>query len=112
MEEMDDVRAEKKAYDLLRTKYKKYLIKEYRFVLLTMYLRNRSPVHRQIKDVINKYVTDGYNYDHATDRAFKDKKYLFDALLDKFHTESESVDSGSDNNSKEGSESKPEDSGS
>ena len=55
MEEMDDVRAEKKAYDLLRTKYKKYLIKEYRFFLLMMFLMKRSPVHRQIKDAINKY---------------------------------------------------------
>ena len=75
MEEMDEVRAEKKAYDLLRTKYKKYLIKEYRFFLLTMFLMKRSPVHRQIKDAINKYVEDGYNYDHATDRAFKDKEW-------------------------------------
>ena len=66
MEEMDEVRAEKKAYYLLRSKYKKYLIKEYRFFLLTMYLMKRSPVHRQIKDVINKYVAVGYNYDHAT----------------------------------------------
>ena len=60
MEEMEEVRAEKKVYDLLRTKYKKYLITEYRFFLLTMYLMKKSPVHRQIKGVINKYVADGY----------------------------------------------------
>ena len=99
MEEMDEVRAEKKAYDLLRTKYKKNLMKEYIFFLLTMYLMKRSPVHRQIKDVINKYVADGYNYDHATVRAFNDKKNVFDAILDK---DIESEDSGSNNEPEEG----------
>ena len=102
MEEMEEVHAEKKVYDLLWTKYKKYLIKEYRFFLLTMYLMQKSPVQRQIKGIINRYVEDGYNYDHATDRALKDNKYLFNAILDKFHTDIESEDSGSDNKPEEG----------
>ena len=58
-----------------------------------------SSIHHEIIDSINQYDHDEYDYDDIIDQALKDKKYLFDALLNQFNdddtSESESED-GSD----------------
>ena len=85
LETMGEAHADKEMHNMLRTKYKKNLIKQYKcFLYLTDLLKN-SPTHQTIIDTINEYDQDDYDYNDIVDQAIKDKKYLFHAILDKFN---------------------------
>jgi hypothetical protein len=89
---MNQKEAEKKLYDILMPKYKKSLIKDYKSFLEIMYLIKDSPIHHEIKDAINEYAQeagDDYDYNEIVNRAFKNKKHLFDTILDMFNADSD-----------------------
>ena len=50
-----------------------------------LHLMKNSSTHYAIMDAINQYDHDEYEYDDIIDQALKDKKYLFDALLNQFN---------------------------
>jgi hypothetical protein len=64
-----------------------------------MYLIKDSLMHHEIKDDINEYAQeagDDYYYNEIVNRAFKDKKHLFDTILDMFNADIE-IETESDN---------------
>ena len=99
LETMAEAHAEKEAYNMLRTKYKTNLIKEYKFFLYLTDLLKNSPTHQAITDAINEYDQDAYDYKDIVDQGIKDKKYLFDELLDKFNEDTTSSESDSEDES-------------
>ena len=76
--------------DILRSRYRKSLVGEYKtFINMARLMRN-SPAHNKIREAINEYFNEGYDYDDAVKLALKDKKYLFDLLLNQFDSDSSS----------------------
>ena len=85
MATMDEAHAEKEAYDMLRLKYKKNIIKDYKFFLYLTDILKNSPTHQAITDDINEHDLDEYVYDDVVDKVIKDNSYLFDELLEQFN---------------------------
>ena len=93
---MDEGHAEKEAYDMLRLKYKKNLIKDYNFFLYLTDILKNSPTHQAITDAINEHDLDEYVYDDIVDQVIKDNSYLFDELLEHFNEDPTSDESESE----------------
>ena len=78
---------------ILRPKYKKALVKEYKSLVQLMNDMKSSPTHKKIEESLHEYLDKGYSFDKALDRAIHENKYMFDALLEKFDEESEDSES-------------------
>jgi len=81
-EDKGELASRRMASSQLRPQYKKNVMGQYKMMTKVMRLLEDSPVDIEIKKRIHKYQNKGYDYETAVDRAVKDKKFLFDRLLD------------------------------
>ena len=84
--------------DILRSRYRKSLVREYKTFINMVHLMRNSSAHNEIREAINEYFNDGYDYDNAVKLALKDKKYVFDLLLNQFDSDSSSESDTEDDN--------------
>ena len=78
---------------MLRPKYRKSLIDQYKDYLKTSYSIRNSSIDKEIRGLIRKYLDDGQDFDEAVDTAIREKRHLFSAFLDQFDSDSEYNDS-------------------
>ena len=90
--------------DILRSRYRKSLVREYKTFINMAHLMRSSSAHNEIKGAINEYFNDGYDFNDAVKLALKDKNYVFDLLLNQFDSDSSSERDTEDDNEDRDSE--------
>ena len=89
-ENITEEAARRDVNDILRSRYRKSLVREYETFINMAHLMRSSSAHNEIKEAINAYFKDGYDFDDAVKLALKDKNYVFDLLLNQFDSDSSS----------------------
>ena len=89
-ENITEEAARRDVKDILRSRYRKSLVREYETFINMAHLMRTSSAHNEIKEAINAYFKDGYDFDDAVKLALKDKNYVFDLLLNQFDSDSSS----------------------
>ena len=89
-ENITEEAARRDVNDILRSRYRKSLVREYETFINMSHLMRSGSAHNEIKGAINAYFKDGYDFDDAVKLALKDKNYVFDLLLNQFDSDSSS----------------------
>ena len=103
-EDITEEAARRDVNDILRSRYRKSLMREYKTFINMAHLMRSSSAHNEIKGAINAYFKDGYDFDDAVKLALKDKNYVFDLLLNQFDSDSSSERDTEDDNEDRDSE--------
>ena len=105
LKNMNNKQAEQAAYSLLRSKYRKSVIKQYKLYLEMRHLMQSSPVSCEIINDIKRNVHAGYKFKESVDRSIKENKNLFDEMLDHFNADKSESDTDYESESEGESES-------